>query len=283
MLQIVRKAFFYILAALPAALADSLSYWEQQGIININFSEPVVTQTVLENQYRSDCSAADKGLDMFSISGDTRHQPRVIWVEQDCLRIEPTPGSSVQTEYTLRFRADAQYLSGRPLQQKEYTFRAPASPLLHEDLRSCPNGAALLAARYQNTVEAASLSPQTPIHFSYTRLKMDQRGDFFESGEKAGAIVEQAQLKHGNSFSMLQSLARRGVKWEELQQDAPLPGYIVVRPDRPVPAGSIWRLNAKAAPGCGIADSNLGPIYVNRSLSARLVGQGPDREKTGAN
>ncbi len=283
MLQIVRKTFFYILAALPTALADSLSYWEQQGIININFSEPIVTQTVLENQYRSDCSAADKGLDMFSISGDTRHQPRVIWVEQDCLRIEPTPGSSVQTEYTLRFRADAQYLSGRPLQQKEYTFRAPASPLLHEDLRSCPNGAALLAARYQNTVEAASLSPQTPIHFSYTRLKMDQRGDFFESGEKAGAIVEQAQLKHGNSFSMLQSLARRGVKWEELQQDAPLPGYIVVRPDRPVPAGSIWRLNAKAAPGCGIADSNLGPIYVNRSLSARLVGQGSDREKTGAN
>lgn len=283
MLQIVRKVFLFILAVLPLALADSLSYWEQQGIININFTEPVVTQAVLENQYRSDCSAADKGLDMFSISGDTRHLPRVIWVEQDCLRIEPAPGSSVQTEYTLRFRADAQYLSGRPLQQKEYTFHAPPSPLLHEDLRSCPNGAALLAARYQNTVEAASLSPQTPIHFSYTRLKMDQRGDFFESGEKAGAIVEQAQLKHGNSFSMLQSLARRGVKWEELQQDAPLPGYIVVRPDRPVPTGSIWRLNAKAAPGCGIADSNLGPIYVNRSLSARLVGLGTDRQTPGSN
>ena len=268
--SIVRKTFSLILAVLPVALADSLSYWEQQGIININFSEPVVTRTVLENQSRQGASAADKGLDLFSLSGDEAHLPRVVWVEQDCLRIEPVPGTSIKSEYTLRFRADARYLSGRALQQKEYRFHAPASPLLHEDLRTCPNGAALLAARFQQTREAAGLSPETPIQYAYTRLKMDKRGDFFESGETAGAIVEQAKLSHGNSFSVLQSLARRGVKWEDLQQDSPLPGYVVVRPDRPVPAGSIWRLNAKVAPGCGIADSNLGPIYVNRSLSASL-------------
>jgi ribosomal protein L15 len=35
MVQIVRKAFFFALASLPVALADSLSYWPQQGIINI--------------------------------------------------------------------------------------------------------------------------------------------------------------------------------------------------------------------------------------------------------
>ncbi len=268
--SIVRKTISVMLAVLPVALADSLSYWEQQGIININFSEPVVTQTVLENQGRQSASAADKGLDLFSLSGDEAHLPRVVWVEQDCLRIEPVPGTSIKSEYTLRFRADARYLSGRALQQKEYRFHAPASPLLHEDLRTCPNGAALLAARFQHTQEAAGLSPETPIQYTYTRLKMDRRGDFFESGETAGAIVEQARLSHGNSFSVLQSLARRGVKWEELQQDSPLPGYVVVRPDKPVPAGSIWRLNARPAPGCGIADSNLGPIYVNRSLSASL-------------
>ena len=270
MLPIVRRVCIVSVAALPVTLADSLSYWEQQGIININFDEPVVSRAVVEKQADASCSEAEKGLDLFSISGDDAHQPRVIWVEQDCLRIEPAPGSSVQTEYTLRFRPDARYLSNRRLQQREYRFHAPASPLLHEDLRSCPNGAALLAARYQNTTEAAGLSPQTPIRYTYTRMKMDERGDFFETGETAGAIVEQAKICHGSSFTMLQSLARRGVKWEELQQDAPLPGYVVVRPDRPVPAGSIWRLNAKAAPGCGIADSNLGPIYVNRQLSARL-------------
>ena len=271
MRSLMRKAFtILLLAAVSPAWADSLSSWEQQGIININFDEPVVAQSVVENQYRSDCSAADKGLDLFSISGDIEHQPRVVWADQDCLRIEPAPGSSATTTYTLRFRADARYLSGRSLQKHEYSFQAPASPLLHEDLRSCPNGAALLAARFQQTREAASLSPQTAIKYTYTRLKMDKRGDFFESGETAGAIVEQARLCHGNSFSVLQSLARRGIRWEELSQDSPLPGYVVVRPDRPVPAGSIWRLNAKAAPGSGIADSNLGPIYVNRSLSARL-------------
>lgn len=270
MLFSVRKFFILALAALPVALADSLSYWEQQGIININFDEPVVPYTAVENQHRDDCSVADKGLDLFSISGDEAHPPRVRWVDQDCLRIEPGPGSSVKTEYTLRFHAGTRYQSGRPLPQREYRFHAPASPLVHEDMRACPNGAALLAARFQNTEEAAGLSPQTPIHYTYTRLKMDDRGDFFESGETAGAIVEQAQLRHGNSFNMLQSLVRRGIKWQELQQDSPLPGYVLVRPDRPVPAGSIWRLNAKAAPGSGIADSNLGPIYVNRSLSARL-------------
>lgn len=266
----VRKLFFLALAALPVALADSLSYWEQQGIININFDEPVVPYSVVENQHRDDCSVADKGLDLFSISGDDAHMPRVRWVDQDCLRIEPGPGSSVRTEYTLRFRAGTRYQSGRALQKREYRFHAPASPLVHEDMRACPNGAALLAARFQNTAEAAGLNPGTPIQYTYTRIKMDDRGDFFETGETAGAIVEQARLSHGNSFNMLQSLVRRGINWQELQQDSPLPGYVLVRPDRPVPAGSIWRLNAKAAPGSGIADSNLGPIYVNRTLSARL-------------
>ena len=266
----VRKVFLLALAALPAALADSLSYWEQQGIININFDEPVVPYSVVENQHRDECSVTDKGLDLFSISGDDAHMPRVRWVDQDCLRIEPGPGSSVKTEYTLRFHSGTRYQSGRALQKREYRFHAPASPLVHEDMRACPNGAALLAARFQNTAEAAGLSPQTPIHYTYTRIKMDARGDFFETGETAGAIVEQARLSHGNSFNMLQSLVRRGINWQELQQDSPLPGYVLVRPDRPVPAGSIWRLNAKAAPGSGIADSNLGPIYVNRTLSARL-------------
>lgn len=266
----VRKFFLLALAALPAALADSLSYWEQQGIININFDEPVVPYSVVENQHRDDCSVTDKGLDLFSISGDDAHMPRVRWVDQDCLRIEAGPGSSVTTEYTLSFRAGTRYQSGRPLQQREYRFHAPASPLVHEDMRACPNGAALLTARFQNTAEAAGLNPQTPIQYTYKRLKMDARGDFFETGETAGAIVEQAALGHGNSFNMLQSLVRRGVRWQELQQDSPLPGYVLVRPDRPVPAGSIWQLNAKAAPGSGIADSNLGPIYVNRTLSARL-------------
>ncbi|MEE1266528.1 MAG: hypothetical protein UHH87_09595, partial [Akkermansia sp.] len=116
----VRKLFFLALAALPAALADSLSYWEQQGIININFDEPVVPYSVVENQHRDDCSAADKGLDLFSISGDDAHMPRVRWVDQDCLRIEPGPGSSVGTEYTLRFHAGTRYQSGRALQKREY-------------------------------------------------------------------------------------------------------------------------------------------------------------------
>lgn len=270
MLQSLRVFLLSAFFALPPAVADSLSYWERQGIININFDEPVVTRTVVDNQGETAATAADKGLELFSISGDAGHAPRVVWVDQDCLRIEPAPGTSVKTEFCLRFRPEVRYQSGRTLQQYEYRFHAPASPLVHEDLRSHANGAALVFARYQNTEEARTLSPQSPVSYTFTRLKMDDRGDFFESGETAPAVVEQAQLRHGNSFSMLRSLAAHGARWEELRQDSPLPGYVVVRPARQLPQGSIWRLTARPAEGSGIQESNLGPIYVNRFLTARL-------------
>ena len=270
MLLFVRFLFIFILAIMPVTWADSLTYWELQGIININFSEPVVSQEVVNKQYRRDCNASEKGWDLFTIQGDAEHTPRVLWVDRDCLRIEPAPGTAYKTEYCLRFRGDASYLSGRALECREFRFHAPASPLMHEDLRTSVNGGALVAARHQHTAEALNLSPQSGISYTFTRLKMDERGDFFESGETAGAVVEQARMHHINSFTTLQSLALRGGKWEQYTPDMPLPGYVVVRPSRQVPAGSIWRLNAKAAPDSGLADSNLGPIYVNRSLSARL-------------
>ena len=119
MQRIVRKIFFFMLAALPAAWADSLSYWERQGIVNINFDEPVVTRTVVDNQYLTGATAADKGHDLFTISGDDAHKPRVVWVDQDCLRIEPAPGTSISTEFCLKFRNGVRYQSGRPLQQAE--------------------------------------------------------------------------------------------------------------------------------------------------------------------
>ena len=270
MLHTLRTIAFSVLSLLPLALADSLSYWERQGIININFDEPVVTRTVVDNQHLAAAGDADKGLDLFTISGDAGHRPRILWVDQDCLRIEPAAGTSVKTEFVLQFKPGTRYQSGRRLQQYEYRFRAPSTPLVHEDLRSYPNGAALVTARYQNTVEARTLSPESGLKYTFTRLKMNEQGDFFESGETAGVIVEQAELRHGNSFNMLRSLAQQGVKWEELNQNSPLPGYVVVRPSRPLPAGSIWRLNAKAEEGSGFIESNLGPIYVNRYLSASL-------------
>ena len=49
MLHTLRTFVFSVLSLLPLALADSLSYWERQGIININFDEPVVTRTVVDN------------------------------------------------------------------------------------------------------------------------------------------------------------------------------------------------------------------------------------------
>ncbi len=282
MLHTLRTFVFSVLSLLPLALADSLSYWERQGIININFDEPVVTRTVVDNQHLAAAGEADKGLDLFTISGDDGHRPRVLWVDQDCLRIEPTAGTSVKTEFVLQFKPGTRYQSGRRLQQYEYRFRAPATPLVHEDLRSYPNGAALVTARYQNTHEARTLNPQSGLKYTFTRLKMNDQGDFFESGETAGAIVEQAQLRHGNSFNMLRSLAQQGVKWEELNQNSPLPGYVVVRPTRPLPAGSIWRLNAKAEAGSGFVESNLGPIYVNRYLSASLEQNTERNEESGA-
>ncbi len=266
---------------LPAALADSVSYWERQGIVNINFDEPVVTRTVVENQYLSGAGSADKGHDLFEISGDAEHQPRVLWVDQDCLRIEPAPGTSITSEYCLKFRGDVRYLSGRGLQQREFRFRAPATPLVNEELRAYPNGAALVSARHQLTNEARNLSAGSGVSYEFQRVKMDDRGDFYATGETARGVVEPALLRHGNSYSVLRSLALRGVKWEELQQDMPLQGYVVVRPDKQLPAGSIWRLTARAEEGSGFLDSHLGDIHVSRSLHASLNQSAEQTEQGG--
>ncbi len=283
MLNSLRQIFILAVAVLPWAAADSLSYWERQGIININFSEPVVTRTVGENQYLSGVSAADKGQDLFNISGDDAHTPRVVWVDQDCLRIEPAPGTSIRTEFCLQFKPGTRYQSGRQLETREYRFRAPSTPLVNEELRSYPNGAALVSARHQNTEEARQLSPESKVSYTFSRVKMDDKGDFFEVGETARGVVEPAQLRHGNSYSVLRSLALRGLKWEELQQDMPLQGYVLVRPERELPAGSIWRLTAKAADGSGFTDSHLGDIHISRTLHASLeqsAGQDPQGKAT---
>lgn len=269
------------MSALAVVRADSVSYWERQGTVNINFDEPVVSRTVVENQYLSGTSAADKGHDLFSISGDEAHPPRVVWVDQDCLRIEPAPGTSIRTEFRLQFRGDVRYLSGRGLQQREFRFHAPETMLVSEELRYYPNGAALVSARYQFTEEARNLNPQSGVRYIFKRVKMDDKGDFFETGETAGGIVEQARLCHGNSYSVLRSLALRGVKWEELQQDMPLQGYVLVRPDRQLPADSIWRLTATAEQGSAFRDSNLGDIHVSRTLRA-MMEQGADKNEQGA-
>lgn len=281
MLHFARKIFIFALSALSVAWADSVSYWERQGSVNINFDEPVVSRSVVENQYLSGTSAADKGHDLFTISGDEAHPPRVVWVNLDCLRIEPAPGTSIKTEFKLQFRNDVRYLSGRGLQQREFRFHAPETMLVSEELRSYPNGAALVSARHQFTEEARNLNPQSAVRYIFKRVKMDDKGDFFETGETAGGIVEQARLCHGNSYSVLRSLALRGVKWEELQQDMPLQGYVLVRPDRQLPADSIWRLTATAEQGSAFRDSNLGDIHVSRTLRATME-QGALKNEQGA-
>ena len=268
MQRIARKIFFFILSALPVVWADSLSYWERQGIVNINFDEPVVTRTVVDNQYLTGATAADKGHDLFSISGDDAHKPRVVWVDQDCLRIEPAPGTSISTEFCLKFRNGVRYQSGRPLQQAEFRFHAPATLLVNEELTEYPNGAALVSARHQYTEEARNLNPQSGVSYTFRRVKMDDKGDFFETGETTRGIAEQAQLRHGYSYSVLRSLALRGVNWEELRHDMPLQGYVVVRPERQLPANSIWRLTATPTQGSAFLESNLGDIHVARSLVA---------------
>ena len=268
MQRIARKIFFFILSALPVVWADSLSYWERQGIVNINFDEPVVTRTVVENQYLTGATAADKGHDLFTISGDDAHKPRVVWVDQDCLRIEPAPGTSISTEFCLKFRNGVRYQSGRPLQQAEFRFHAPATLLVNEELTEYPNGAALVSARHQYTEEARNLNPQSGVSYTFRRVKMDDKGDFFETGETTRGIAEQAQLCHGYSYSVLRSLALRGVNWEELRHDMPLQGYVVVRPERQLPANSIWRLTATPTQGSAFLESNLGDIHVARSLVA---------------
>lgn len=268
-MRYILSSILLILALVLPSPADSLVSVERLGIINITFSEPVVSATTVANQFNEQLSPKDRGLELFTITGDKEYPPATRWVAQDCLRIVPATGSTVQVEYALKFKPGTRYLSGRPLQNYDYTFRTRPVPLVSEEAPGIPGGAMLVCARPRISREALNLSPASPIRYTFTRMVPDGTGERVPGRETVEGIAEPALLRHGCSYSVLSALRRSGARWEELTPDTPIGGYVLVRPARRLPEGSEWRLTATVRNLSGFLDSKLGEITITHRLQLR--------------
>ncbi|MBR4108504.1 MAG: hypothetical protein IKK45_07465 [Akkermansia sp.] len=268
-MRYILSSILLILALVLPSPADSLVSVERLGIINITFSEPVVSATTVANQFNEQLSPKERGLELFTITGDKDYPPDARWVAQDCLRIVPATGSTVQVEYALNFKPDTRYLSGRPLQNYAYTFRTRPVPLVSEEAPGIPGGAMLVCARPRISREALNLSPASPIRYTFTRMVPDGTGERVPGRESVEGIAEPALLRHGCSYSVLSALRRSGARWEELTPDTPISGYVLVRPARRLPEGSEWRLTATVRNLSGFLDSKLGEITITHRLQLR--------------
>lgn len=97
------------LGALQPVFAGQVTISPERQLIRIKFDEPIVSQTVVETaryeRYRDKKSTPhDLGLDLFEVTGDPAHQPKVHWEDQNRLLIEVAKGTSVATEFLLAFK-----------------------------------------------------------------------------------------------------------------------------------------------------------------------------------
>ena len=117
---------------ISVAVADEVRNYGTDEVI-IKFSEPVVSLGVVENGWNSNLPAADRGLNLFDITGDPQFTPQARWIDQDQLRITFAKGCSAATKYRLAFRPGSdKYLSGAQMPKNAFEF-SPQPQGLSED------------------------------------------------------------------------------------------------------------------------------------------------------
>lgn len=229
------KRALFLLALCTCAAADEVLTPEEGQEIHLVFDEPVVSQSAVMNGRNA--PPADRGLDLFDVTGDASHPPEACWDAQDRLTISFPEGTSCHTEYRLSFKpGSAHYLSRREMPRREFTFRCPPERLEGCGVPEVPGGAVLVFPEEGLTAEARSFSPEAAVRYAF-RLAADG-----ETREVAGE-AEPARLKHGLPDELLQRLAVDSTRdWAALGPESPLPGAVLVRPTQPLEAGKDWQL-----------------------------------------
>lgn len=231
--------------------------WGAQEM-EIRFEEPIVSKTTVENSQDNTLSAADCGLDLFSISGDGEHAPTCKWVDQDRLLISFAPGTSCKTKYTLAFKQGTTLLSGKPIPQRQVSFRCPAGKLAGRTFHDDKGLAAMLTPKSNLTLESRTFSASSPLRYTFSKVKYSfWSGDRYLSG-RIDAVAEPAQLRHGVMHATLERLGEMGeAYWKKLRPDSALPGHVIVRPVKPLDPDEEWALVCYAEEGSGFVSGEV--------------------------
>ncbi len=238
------------LGALQPVFAGQVTISPERQLIRIKFDEPIVSQTVVETarteRYRDKKSTPhDLGLDLFEVTGDPAHQPKVHWEDQNRLLIETAKGTSVATEFLLAFKPGVTYLSGKELAQREFRFHAPDTRLTTERPQDgLTNLGIIVHPSSENTKEAIEFSPASPVE--YTFVQQIWKGDRYVDGRRVPGKAQPVLFKH---------LRRDDFKPDEarsLTPDSVIPSGALVMPAETLPNNTRWELVATPAKGSGL-------------------------------
>lgn len=256
------------------ACADTLS--NNYRSVTIKFSEPVVSTTTVQNSRNTQLKDSDRGLDLFTITGDPAHRPEANWADQDRLVITYPLGSDSRTEYRLQFKPGTQYLSKRPLQQSNYSFTRPSEGSLSAiELEGTPDSLLVTANLLNNwrdsgwSRELIEFSAESPVTYSFHEIRTDGAGRR-SYGREIPATARPATLSDGFSPTAGRLLSLRGFnKWSELTPQSILPGQVVVSPQTPLDAACKWELRANAPAQSGIR--RMQRLYTELSPKSELL------------
>lgn len=196
--------------------------------VRIHFDEPVVLQSVVQNSHRENLSPADRGLDLFDVSGDADHKPILQWVDQNELLVTFPKGTSVHTKYRLTFKPGfAKYLSEAPMKDPSVTFSCPKSELRMLEVDGMRDGF-LVFPMHRETHEAETFSPSSSVTYRF-EARRDSNDKVTRTVE--ARVVGQAQVRHHRNHYEIPELLKGKIKdWSTLTPETPLPGMVVVEP-----------------------------------------------------
>lgn len=259
-----------------SASAAQVTESPERGLVRIKFDEPIVSQTVAatarearySESFGKQLAPHDLGLDLFEVTGDPAHQPKVHWEDQNRLLIEPAEGTSVATEFRLAFKPGVTYLSGKELAQREFRFHAPDTHLSTQYVDKGISGTAVIVYPYrQITKEAAEFSATSPVEYTFVQ-QVQKSGKTVDgrtvAGKAAPLLFKYAPDKFLPGERSLEDMRAVG-------PDTVLPGAALVTPAEPLPYGTRWELRMKPASGSGLigGEQYASPAYPELQTEVR--------------
>lgn len=265
-----------VLTALSAgvAVAGTVKYNDTESVI-IKFAEPVVSMGVVENGWKADLSAEDRGLTLFDITGDPQHTPSARWLDQDSLELRFVKGTSAATRYRLAFHPGAdKYLSGKTMKKSAFEFSVAPSRLVSRPLLPGISGGAVNVGfvSVPKTLEQLNFSPSSAVRYEFREVK-NQNKRSVEYGKSVPAKVVPTQVKHLPPHalsSLLTSLETLGLSEGEqglaaFSPELKLPGNVLVLPTEPLDTDKNWVLYAEAAENSGFESGQVGGLVTVES------------------
>ena len=186
---------------------------------------------------------SDLGQDIFTISGDAQHQPIARWIDQDRLEIKFVKETSCRTEYKFQLKPGTRFLGGELAPAEPQLFHCPADTLSGRAFMDAKGLGVMVCANNQITRESRNLSATAAPRFVFREAHYKMTSGKVYYTTTVEATPEHACLKQGIWPQSLWLLHERGeAVWKQLREDSPLPGHVVLRPQKPLDPEKEWHL-----------------------------------------